>query len=269
MRKIALGLIGFVGLVAVTAAPPSLAQEKHVPDDWQFKLTPYAWALALDGDVTVKGQKSSPSVSFSEIFDDLNYAVMLEGDLNKGRLGAFANLLYADLGVTEKPGGPLRIRLKTTVDVMWLAFGAYYRLGPWKLNSDKGDAGPKVVLDPYLGGRYTYLDAKIKVRDGGRQVDDEQDWVEPIVGMRTLWELTPNWSVIALGDIGGFGAGSDFAWQATGLVGHSFGLFGENDARFDVGYRALSQDYDTGSGSNEFEWDMTLHGPIMALAIHF
>jgi len=75
--------------------------------------------------------------------------------------------------------------------------------------------------------------------------------------------------VTALGDIGGFGAGSEFTWQAAGMVGYRFGLFGDDNARVLAGYRALYQDYKSGSGSNEFKWDMTLHGPVLALAISF
>jgi len=39
--------------------------------------------------------------------------------------------------------------------------------------------------------------------------------------------------------------------------------------RATFGSRALSQDYSDGSGADKFEWDMTLHGPIAALAISF
>jgi hypothetical protein len=73
--------------------------------------------------------------------------------------------------------------------------------------------------------------------------------------------------VTALGAIGGFGVGSDFSWQAAGLVGYRFGLFSDDNARGLAAYRALCQDYKSGSGSNAFKWDMTLHGPRPALAI--
>jgi hypothetical protein len=36
-----------------------------------------------------------------------------------------------------------------------------------------------------------------------------------------------------------------------------------------AGYRALSQDYDDGSGADRFEWDVTLHGPLLGLSIGF
>jgi hypothetical protein len=31
----------------------------------------------------------------------------------------------------------------------------------------------------------------------------------------------------------------------------------------------MYQDYTNGSGDNKFEWDVTLHGPILGLVIEF
>ena len=50
---------------------------------------------------------------------------------------------------------------------------------------------------------------------------------------------------------------------------YSFGLFGTDNANVLADYRALSQDYKDGNGRNEFKWDMTLHGPVLGLAINF
>ena len=35
------------------------------------------------------------------------------------------------------------------------------------------------------------------------------------------------------------------------------------------GYRAMYQDYTDGSGDNKFEWNVTLHGPILGLGMVF
>ena len=56
-------LIATAGILAT--AP--VAAEDFVSDDWKFQITPYAWALAADGDVTVKGQKSDLDLSFHDI----------------------------------------------------------------------------------------------------------------------------------------------------------------------------------------------------------
>jgi hypothetical protein len=55
----------------------------------------------------------------------------------------------------------------------------------------------------------------------------------------------------------------------NGLVGYSFHLLGDDNAKVFAGYRALGQDYSDGSGADKFEWDETLHGPVLGLAYHF
>ena len=251
------------GLIGALAALPATAEDL-VSDDWQFQMTPYLWALAVDGNVTVKGDKTEPSVTFDEIFDDLNYAFMAEADARKGRIGMFANGIYANLDDTTNVG-PARI--KTSADQLIAGAGAYYRLGPWNLDAEAGASGPKVVVDPYAGARYTYLDVENRFKRLGRQDSADKHWVDPIVGVRTLWELTPRWNVNLLGDVGGFGisGSSDFSWQAAGLLGYRFGLFGDDNANVLIGYRGLHQDYQDG----DFKWDVTLHGPMFGVAIDF
>jgi len=252
----------FFGLIGAITAPSALAEE-YVTNDWQFTVTPYLWALSLDGHVTVKGRTSEADVSFSDIFDDLNFAIMLEAEARKNRLGLFVNPLYAALEDDTD-------RLEIDMHMALVEFGGYYRLGPWPLAPQAGASGPVLVTDLYAGGRYTYLYTELKGRRFGIvDVDGDQGWVDPIVGARTLWFLSPKWTLSIGGNIGGFGLGSDFTWAATGLVGYNFHLFGKAKARVFAGYRALSQDYDTGSGNDKFEWDETLYGPIFGLSLHF
>ena len=63
---------------------------------------------------------------------------------------------------------------------------------------------------------------------------------------------------------GGFGAGSQFTWQAVGLVGYKFHI-GTVATTLFAGYRALSQDFQ----SSDFEWDMVVHGPLIGINFAF
>ena len=118
-----------------------------------------------------------------------------------------------------------------------------------------------------------YLDLKLDfdgiLQDRINDVSDNKSWVEPLLGARTIWDLSERWTVTLAGDIGGVAFGSDFAWNAFGLIGYRFSLFGEDNAGVFAGYRALSQDYTDGSGDDKFKWDVTLHGPILGLSIGF
>jgi hypothetical protein len=82
--------------------------------------------------------------------------------------------------------------------------------------------------------------------------------------LRARVALAPRWDASLRGDIGGWGAGSQFTWNVQALVGYRFTLLGA-DATALVGYRALSQDYE----SRRLVWDMTLHGPVIGLNLRF
>jgi hypothetical protein len=151
--------------------------------------------------------------------------------------------------------------------------GGYYRLGTWDLADHSGKKTPSVTVDTFLGARYTYLDTKIDfegVFSGFvNNIDEDKSWFEPLLGVRTIWDLNERWVLTMAGDIGGVAFGSDFAWSASGLIGYQFSLFGIDNARVFAGYRALSQDYTDGSGDDKFQWDVTLHGPILGMGIRF
>jgi hypothetical protein len=65
--------------------------------------------------------------------------------------------------------------------------------------------------------------------------------------------------------IGGFGVGSDFAWQIYPIVGYRFSDLFELAGS----YRAMSMDYTSDEGSDEFVYDLTTFGPQLGLPLHF
>ena len=235
--------------------------------EWKYSVSPYMWMLSLDGDATVDGIKSDVDVDFSDIWDELNIGGMIEAEAWKGRFGFFVNALYADLGHSTKIGP---VDVDPDLQVFWGGAGMLYRMGTWDLTDEPGKNSPTVTLDTYLGVRYSWIDVKLDFKPALLpDPSGKEDWFEPVMGLKTIWDLSDRWSLMMGGDIGGMAFGSDFAWGAYGVFGYRFNLFGNDDARVILGYRALSQDYDDGHGNNKFEWDVTLHGPFVGLTIPF
>jgi hypothetical protein len=258
------------------AFPSSVAAgEKPAENGWEFTVVPYLWAVSMSGNVTVRGLKADVDVSFNDIWDELNFAFMLAYEARKDRWGWWGNTIYADLGDSDVDGPDGLTEIDPTVKAFWQELGGFYRLGTWDLADGSNKKTPSVIVDTFLGARYTYLDTKIDfkfegpLRNSSNDVDEDKSWLEPLVGVRTIWDFHERWALSLAGNIGGVAFGSDFAWSASGLIGYQFNLFGENNARVIAGYRALSQDYTDGSGDDKFEWDVTLHGPILGLAIRF
>jgi len=260
LGKTALLLILFLVLVAAIPGSPA-AQEKG----WEYAVTPCMWFLSLDGDVTVKGQKSDVDMEFSDIWDELNIAGMVAFQARKGEWGFYGDVIYANLGKTTHVAG---IRIDPDINLLLLTAGGFYRMGTWDLSEVPGKKAPTVTVDALFGARYTYLDIELDIK-GFHNPEGDKDWVDPLIGVRTLWSHSDRWTLALEGSIGGFGMGSDFTWHAHGLIGYHFGLFADDDATVFGGYRALSQDYDDGHGNDKFEWDVTLYGPIAGLRIAF
>ena len=219
--------------------------------NWEFSLAPmYLWAISIDGDQTVKGVKVDMDVPFSEIFDSLNGALTFHFEgLHKQRWGFFTDLNYIVLNPEEStPLGDIDIDF---TEIMFELAG-FYRI-------TEGTH----TIDGLGGLRYSSMDVDLDLPGPLPDVDGREDWVDPDIGLRWQWKFAENWGTNLRGDIGGFGIGSDLTWNLAGLVAFKpwkhVSLFG--------GYRALYQDYSTGSGDKKFAFDATMHGPVLGLNI--
>ena len=275
MRRSGAALAAAIAVV-LAGSPAEAEDAAPAATPWKLSVTPYAWATSLHGHAGVAGKRADVDVSFSDVLDHLNGAVMLDLELRKGRFALMSNSVYANLEDNSSTGQD-RIKIDTTANMLIQGLAATWRVGTWQL-AEFDRAGPlSVAVDPYAGIRYTYLDTELKGKldlpnlgvNAKRTAESDQNWVDPIIGLRTIWTLGDRFSLIAAGDIGGTSTNSDYSWQAIGLVGYRFGLFGTNNANLIAGYRALHQKYEDGNGRNEFEWDITIHGPVVGLTISF
>ncbi len=241
-----------------------------VSEEWELRVIPFGWLVGMDGHVTTKGQKSVVDMKFSDILDILDFAGFIHLELSKRRLSFFTEIMYAKVSDdVDKRLTDNKISLK----LGFVEFGAFYRLGDWSLSSPTRDGGLILSLDLMGGGRYTFIDAKLSLKGQGplgfrNTIKGSEEWVDPIVGGRATLGITHEVALNVRGDVGGFGVGSDFSWNIVGEAVYRFKLW-EKEAMLLAGYRWWYADYEDGSGSNKFEWDVTLHGPIIGFSIQF
>lgn len=272
MRRMGIILVVFVALLllysgsarAETVAPgsgsPSLSG-----DGWQFLVTPYMWAVSVESKVTIGNYSTSSTMTFSDIWNDLQAAGEIHLEARKGKFGFFLDPTYLKLqqdstftGTRNGAAPPAARNLSLTADMWLVEFGAFYQVGKWSL----GDKGRSLSVDVLGGGRYWYLHGSLDT--GGLTNPTSTDhFLDPIVGATLSADLTEKLMVYVRGDIGGFGVGSDFSWNGAALFGYRItpGVIAL------LGYRMLYLDYK--AGSSRARYDVTMQGPIGGITFLF
>ncbi len=121
-------------------------------------------------------------------------------------------------------------------------------------------------VDLLAGARWVSIDTTLQVGfDPGVIFQDDQGWVDPLVGARVRRALNDRWSAHLRGDIGGFGVGSDLTWNLEA----DLGLAVTERLSLIFGYRVLDIDYDEGIGLRRFLFDAGISGPRFGMALRF
>jgi hypothetical protein len=231
---------------------PALAQSPgstgKSTDAWTITAAPYLLIPWMDGTAAVRGRDHEVDVSPSQIFKNLQFGAMGYFEARKAKWGAGVDAVYMALGTDiDRPSANVDFNQ-----------GAYTFTGLRQLNNK---------VDLVFGVRWNVLQGKLDFKGPLLLGTFEQtkQWVEPIVGLKVNQRLRGPLSFTMEGDIGGFGAGSDFAWQLWPAVGIDV----SKRATLKFGYRVLSEDYDTGSGNQYFKYDVITQAMAFGMAFHF
>jgi hypothetical protein len=261
---------------------------------WTYSVTSYAWLTSLNGSSTVKGRTTDINAGFIDILNHTKIPVDLfevagNFEARNDRFSIFTDLIYMKVGVN---GDQARTR---GVDAVNLAVGASaglkvqmvvaelaaaYAVAQW---GSTGALGSGAAIDVYGGARGWWqkadasltLSGTVNIGDLTRNTDGTVTasgsvrWIDPLIGLRLRHQFAPGWNFIAKGDVGGFGVGSKFSWEALAAVNYDF--YVHNDVTWSgmVGYRALYVDYSKGAGLTHYEYDMTMYGPVLGVSARF
>ena len=250
------------------AASSTMTKPASDGDKWDFRLTPYMWAIEVNSKVTIGGYTADVNTYFPDIWRNLDGALLLNFEGQKGKWGFFIDPIYmklrgdGDLTLVRSgnPSPPTR-DLTLTLELSLVEFGGFYQLLKCPLDWKQGK-GRNITLDVLAGGRFWYLHADL---DTTSPINPTRynNWVDPIVGVRSKMDLTDKLSLSVEGDVGGFGVGSDFTWNAQGSFGYQFT---PGFSAF-VGYRALYVDYKAGTSRARYE--ETIQGPTGGITFKF
>ena len=299
-KRSCLGLLaGCLWLAAVGPAPAAdLGHGESMPAGWEFSLTPYGWMINVNGDVTARGNTVEVNQDFFQIVEksDSLLAWMSYFEARKGKLALFTDLVWLDLGFPGKidvrgspfarfPRAVMSIDGKAQLDYESIIVqpGVAYEVARWQ-----SAPGSYTALDLLGGARYWNQDVSLSLRlTGTLEVDLERlglkfkrsrrvaiarandlEWVDPVVGARVRHQIAPGKELRLDGDIGGFGAGSEFSWQAVAVYSFHTKCLGM-PLHADIGYRALYVDYSEDGRFGKQGLDLVQHGPVMGVTFNW
>jgi hypothetical protein len=235
---------------------PGIAQAQDWSEGWSGRATLYGWLTAaeLDSSVPAPGGgslDSSVSAGLDDILDALDFAAFANVEARRGRLVLLGDVMYTKLSTDG--AGPAGASIKTGMET-FVGMGAV----GWRLWADQ-----RTALDAFGGARLVSTEVDLSRRGplASQRASASETFVDPVIGMRVGYQATDRIELRAAADIGGFGVGSDFSWEA--FAGGSY-AFTER-LRGELGFRYLSIDYE----NDGVEVDLQLYGPTVGVSVIF
>lgn len=208
----------------------------------------------MSGDFGVRGVVTDQDIKFHDILDHLDMLASSSLYARYHRWELMADGLYLRLSADASLRGTLFDGAHVSLKQAYAEWFIGYRL----INCEEGS------LSLFAGGRYNYMQGNFRLfgaRLPGRHVVGEIDWVDPVIGAGGrvhVWKPISAW---AKGDIGGFGANSDVAWQVQGGLEVQMTSWMYTQ----IGWRYMKFDYTSGGFTNKTQ----LNGPFIETGINF
>ncbi|MFG0273554.1 MAG: hypothetical protein ACF8QF_00695 [Phycisphaerales bacterium] len=227
---------------------------------WDIKATPTAVNVTADvdanpGDMFNQANSYAPEIRF-EAWNKAGWGISVVGSYhyfdNEGATGNVGNV-------------PANTLIDSEVERYTLDVSAGFRL----LNAPADSAGFGAArVDAFAGLRYGHLDVEQTAQSNQNVVQQDDDWLEPIFGLRTAISIRRDLWWMTRFDISGGGT----AWRMTDLTwmldtGVEYRIGERMNLLF--GYRVQQIDYDTGKGDFVLTLDGTFQGPYLGLNFGF
>lgn len=259
MKRLTLFLIAFCFYSLSVKGQTTDSEDNTTPKKWNFLGEVYFLFPYMSGDT---GIGNLPNVQIDanpgDILSQLSMGAMFyfEADIDKWAFSS--DFIYMNLGkgLDAEPSAIINFGTIELKQLMW-ELAAFRKLLPY--------------LDAGLGLRLNSLDINSDINrmtiNGPETIirGDSKTWVDPFIVARFHDQGDSKFLYQLRADIGGFGIGSDLAWQIQAYLGYRFSDLIQASA----GYRLISIDYDKGSGSDRFLYDVDTSGPVIRLGFNF
>lgn len=245
------------GPALLCLASPALAQAEEQQSKNAAQITIYGWASSVDGRIQPGSNLPTLEVdrSFGELLRDSDGAFWVTGLVRRDRIVFIADLSHTSSSMDGpvSTGIPILPSVEASGGLRQTALTA---AGGYRLSEND-----KAALDLLIGGRIWWVRPKLTVPALGISKDPGVTFVDPLVAGRLNVALSPRWSVLIYGNVGGFGAGSRFTGEAAGIVNARVA----RKVWISAGYRYLNVDY----RKNGIRVDASLGGPLLGVTLTF
>jgi hypothetical protein len=224
---------------------------------WEHTAVLYAMGAAIDGEAQIGDLVVPVDMSMSDIFDALEFGAMAAYRADNGTWSFTVDATFMGLGGTAATERGI-VKGDLDLDQFTLMATVGRRVTPH--------------LEALLSLAYldlsTDLEATIRVPgedDITRQASASASWVDPLIGLQYNVPIGEQWRFNLRGDVGGFGIGSDFTWQALA----NFRWQASERLGVVFGYRMIGFDYEDGHDAGYERYDLLEQGPLVGMTIAF
>ncbi|QQX79086.1 outer membrane beta-barrel protein [Shewanella sp. KX20019] len=224
-------------------------------ETWEFEISPYLWLVNQQGQTGYIDENGIPIIvdmdmSFSDIFENLDSAALLNVQANKGDWQFWIDLVYMKLKYdtkTEFASAELSAKQKM-LDIV-----AAYRFSKQA----------NMEWYAFAGGRVIDISNKLEVRFFERRRDPSfaDEWYDPLIGIKNKWSFSEGFYLISRADLGGFGIGSDLSWALNLTMNQDL----SEHWALKYSFRYIDIDYD----DNDFIFDVASSGFGLGVTYQF
>lgn len=228
--------------LAITGQPRGTDSADLVPrptstssadDAWHFAVSPYLWFPGTHGTAAgPNGRSLSFRASPGDLLSHFRFGLMGAVEVNRKRFVVTGDMLWVRLRADKAI--PLPGLGATSANMKATEFFLTPKIGLRVINQEQ------IKITALTGMRYWHLGEELNFNPSllGLNFTGSQDFVDPLVGGRIEAFLSPKVVVNILGDVGGWGTGSELEYQWAATLGYRV------NARWALhaGYRYLNVD---------------------------
>jgi hypothetical protein len=241
---------------ADSAAAGPTAAASGSDGQWHLSVSPYLWLPGIHGDVGALGRDVGFKASPADLLSHFRFGLMGAVEARRNRLLLTTDLIYFRLGADNAL--PFERLGPTNANITFRAVLLTPKIGFRVIDNEK------IKVDALTGFRYWHFgeDVSFSPSRSGLDYSASQNWVSPVVGGRIEAPLSPKLAVTILGDVGGWGAGSQLEYQVAGLLGYKI----KPKWTLVAGYRYLNLDYHSGGNAGGVI-NLTLSGIVFGATV--